>query len=457
MNFSLHSHQKFRSESGNNPLSDPNPSTSGQSKPSKTSSMPYSISPSNPGTFSFPVAGVPSADVAPPRSPDYGFHMLERRTIAMADGKIRFYFALPPDYQGVPVKRFLPPGTEGHGIELGNPDLGSGKSFQSGGLLISEGLGRDGNEMYGCGGQIDHCNSLKRKYGDEYERDWRDGGDEFARRRQQLLQFCSPSSKPNGVPSDSELDLDNGDEDIDGASTSVSQDSQESGREIDDLRSSKDMGFEGNYEDLSSLGFKHPDMNQEAFVKAFLRYSKLVNEDASQRKNYLEDGKHGPLYCLACGRHPILHGPEKTQWCQVLIEIDDEIRTPEDPRTSKDFPDMHGLIMHAYNSQNANLRVDHLGLHKALCVLMGWNYAKPPDNSKAYQSLSSDVAMANKDDLIMWPPLVIIRNTNTRRRIDGIMKGMKNKEVNLKIRGMIHLFIPYLTLRSLVLEYPFGK
>jgi len=28
----------------------------------------------------------------------------------------------------------------------------------------------------------------------------------------------------------------------------------------------------------------------------------LVNENAGQRKNYLEEGKHGRLQCIVCGR-----------------------------------------------------------------------------------------------------------------------------------------------------------
>ena len=91
--------------------------------------------------------------------------------------------------------------------------------------------------------------------------------------------------------------------------------------------------------------------------------------------------------------------------------------------------------MHAYSSQNTDLHVDHLGLHKALCVLMGWNYAKAPENSKAYQSLSSDVASANRDDLIIWPPTMIIRNTNSGSRKDGRMEGMGNKEMDMKLKG----------------------
>lgn len=106
-------------------------------------------------------------------------------------------------------------------------------------------------------------------------------------------------------------------------------------------------------------------------------------------------------------------------------------------RSAKDFPDMHALIMHTYNPDNADSRVDHLGLHKALCVLMGWNYSKPPDNSKAYQFLPADEAAANQDDLIMWPPLVIIHNTNTGKNRDGRMEGLGNKMMDNKIRGIM--------------------
>lgn len=110
-------------------------------------------------------------------------------------------------------------------------------------------------------------------------------------------------------------------------------------------------------------------------------------------------------------------------------------------RSAKDFPDMHSLIMHSYNTDNADTRVDHLGLHKALCVLMGWDYSKPPDNSKAYQFLSADEAAANQDDLIMWPPMVIIHNTVTGKSKDGRMEGLGNKAMDSYIRGIISSFI----------------
>ena len=104
---------------------------------------------------------------------------------------------------------------------------------------------------------------------------------------------------------------------------------------------------------------------------------------------------------------------------------------------------MHGLILHTYNPDRAGLLVDHLGLHKALCVLMGWNYLKPPDNSKAYQSLSADEAATNQDDLIMWPPHVVIHNTNTGKGKEGRIEGLGNKVMDNIIRGILPFFVLY--------------
>ncbi|XP_072951287.1 uncharacterized protein [Typha angustifolia] len=120
--------------------------------------------------------------------------------------------------------------------------------------------------------------------------------------------------------------------------------------------------------------------------KAFLRFSKLLNESTFQQKRYREPGK-GTLLCCVCGSH------------------------------SKEFTDIHSLITHSYHSRKVGVKTDHLGLHKALCVLMGWNWLVAPDNSKAYQS--SPVAEANflKEDLILWPPLVILHNSSIEKKV----------------------------------------
>ncbi|KAL6971548.1 hypothetical protein U1Q18_031227 [Sarracenia purpurea var. burkii] len=448
------SQRKARWESGSKPPSDKKPSSSssaaavagsGGSKPPtpKPSSNPKdnsapkpapTLSPNQPKppTDSIPRSGsgpmppgasLPFPDgLGPPPAPAYGFHMLERRTIVLADGSVRSYFALPLDYQDfTPPRRPMLP----HGSDLAGPALGFDRRFPPLGPMSPEFRERedlyvrDRNQDYWNslrldghgGGPMPHLeNSLKRKGGDENEREGKDGRDEFARQRQHLLQYGNAGANPNRY----QIDSVERPEFIAGTSNPYPRDAMDIGRG-DELRASKYMRIGGGFENLQGRqagvegdngGLKHNDVDQSALKKAFLHFLKLINENASQKKNYLENGKQAPLQCVACGR------------------------------SSKEFPDMHGLILHTYNSDRPDLLVDHLGLHKALCVVMGWNYSKPPDNLRAYQSLSADEAAANQDDLIMWPPMVIIHNTNTGKTKDGRMEGLGNKAMDIKLRDI---------------------
>lgn len=62
----------------------------------------------------------------------------------------------------------------------------------------------------------------------------------------------------------------------------------------------------------------------------------------------------------------------------------------------------------------------------------------PPNNSKAYQNLSAGDAEANVDDLIMWPPTVLIHNTITGKGRDGRMEGLGNRAMDSVLRGITH-------------------
>ncbi|XP_044499680.1 uncharacterized protein LOC123221068 [Mangifera indica] len=330
------SHRKSRWESPKPPLSDP------KSNPSPK--------PSTPALAPFTPPGPRLTFSDPPPPPAYDFHMLDRRTIILADGSVRSYFALPPDYDFTPrpvdsSHRFLR-------NDIGNrfpPQL----SPEAGGL-------RDNREFWNkpIGGP-DGVGAMKRKYGDDMQR-VNPGGEGFAGTSGPIEEKSRPSKYTRSG--------------LGGGQTVVKH----------------------NYFEV----------DESALKKAFLHFTKAINENVAQRKNYLENGKQGRLQCIACRR------------------------------SSKDFPDMHGLIMHTYNSDYADLRVDHLGLHKALCVLMGWNHSKPPDNSKAYQFLPLDEAAANQDDMIIWPPTVIIHNTITGKGKDGRMEGLGNKAMDKTIRDL---------------------
>lgn len=374
-------HRKSNRESGPNntasapskpspskPPSNSKPSPSSRHKPSpKLNPNPIPSPHPRPENFAPPPL--------PPPPPAYGFHMLDRRTIILADGSARSYFALPPDYQDFPPPLPRPP-MRPHGPE---PWLGFDRQFPPGRPIPG------GDDQYRQQNQ-DYWNSLgpegsrKRKFGDE--RDGREVGeinDEFARQRQQLLQYGNMISSSNGSH-------------MAGPSNRV---------QLDETRAPKYMRPEGEYRNLQG---RHNEIDPAKFKSAFMNFIRLINENSNQKKKYLADGKQGSVQCLACGR------------------------------SSKEFPDMHSLIMHTYNQEKEV--AEHLGLHKALCILMSWNHMMPPDNSRSYQRLSGQQAGADRDDLIMWPPHVIIQNTITGKGRDGRMEGLGNKAMDMKLRDL---------------------
>ncbi|KAL5205149.1 hypothetical protein ABZP36_033358 [Zizania latifolia] len=79
---------------------------------------------------------------------------------------------------------------------------------------------------------------------------------------------------------------------------------------------------------------------------------------------------------------------------------------------TRKFPDIDALISHAYDTCKVGLKTKHLGFHKALCVLMGWNWHVAPDTVKAYRSMPDEEVNAMKSDLMLWPPVVIIHNSS---------------------------------------------
>ncbi|KAG7032945.1 hypothetical protein SDJN02_06996 [Cucurbita argyrosperma subsp. argyrosperma] len=116
--------------------------------------------------------------------------------------------------------------------------------------------------------------------------------------------------------------------------------------------------------------------------EAFLKCLKMLNMKASVRKRYKDQGNGGSLYCIVCGRS-----------------------------YSKEFLDTQRLVKHAYMSHKIGLRARHLGLAKAICVLMGWNSALPQDTvTWVPEDLHKEEAVVQKEDLIIWPPVVIVRN-----------------------------------------------
>lgn len=68
------------------------------------------------------------------------------------------------------------------------------------------------------------------------------------------------------------------------------------------------------------------------------------------------------------------------------------------------------MATHAFQSQNDGLRSQHLGFHKGLCALMGWS-AEAVNGVWICETLSYTENLCIKEDLILWPPVVIVHNT----------------------------------------------
>ncbi|KAG8073550.1 hypothetical protein GUJ93_ZPchr0006g43436 [Zizania palustris] len=284
------------------------PSSDSRRHPAPPAPGPVARNAASPAAAFRPPQLQPSVETPPP--PPYGFHNLDRRTMLLADGTVRTYFALPPDYPFEPTPLPSLPHLPRAGPEVWPP----------------------------------HHQPPPQLAPHEAKRKHLADSDEGFHRHPKQPRFEAPHQPPQLPP--------------------------------------------------------HAAVDRQALKRAFLKYTKMLNESAVQRRSYLEGGR---VPCLACGR------------------------------SSKDFADVHGLVMHAYNPPNADSFVDHLGLHKALCVLMGWDYTKVPENSKAYQSLLPDLVQASREDLIIWPPTVIVRNTATGRKKDGRCEGLGNKEMDKKI------------------------
>uniref|UniRef100_A0A6V7QZC1 Uncharacterized protein n=1 Tax=Ananas comosus var. bracteatus TaxID=296719 RepID=A0A6V7QZC1_ANACO len=199
------------------------------------------------------------------------------------------------------------------------------------------------------------------------------------------------------------------------------------------------------------------DVDKQALKRAFLKFSKTINESFSQKKNYLENGKNEPLKCIACGRFAYvwkfsfylttaiaMHalGGAVPTLDGALVDIDGSLGTfgamvaasTEAVKlimptfllidscfygsckanyacfsidwASKDFADVHALIMHAYHSQMQT------------CVLIILDCTR---------HCGRPYFMAT---------IVIIHNTNLGRRKDGRMEGMGNKEMDNKLKDL---------------------
>ncbi|KAK3118919.1 hypothetical protein QOZ80_9BG0710580 [Eleusine coracana subsp. coracana] len=286
------------------------------------------------------VAAVEAVMAAIPPPPRYGLEDLDRSTVALSDGTLRTYFALP--LEPPPQLRQPPPPLPPHLLAPPPPPQLPPRLGPDRWVVPSPGLLPP---VHVPAGALLPVPAMKRKWDDKSN-----GG----------APVVPLGRQPPLLP------------------------------KPDERRAAKQVKVE-------ELG-----VDAKALKSAFLKMVKVINENEADKKNLRANGKLFQLKCSVCKRDSI---------------------------------DLHALLNHAYHAQNPEHRADHLGLHKALCVLMGWNYSVAPVHKNAYQSLSTADAEANQGDLILWPPTVIVENTYKSKN-DGQRDGMSNNEMESKLREM---------------------
>lgn len=98
--------------------------------------------------------------------------------------------------------------------------------------------------------------------------------------------------------------------------------------------------------------------------------------------------------------------------------------------------DTQRLAKHALMSNRPGLRAEHWGLHKAICVLMGWDSNPPLDILNwAPQRLSSAEALIQKEDLILWPPVVIVHNISALKKNQNQQEVITPEMLEVFLRG----------------------
>ncbi|CAM8952356.1 unnamed protein product [Rhodiola kirilowii] len=146
---------------------------------------------------------------------------------------------------------------------------------------------------------------------------------------------------------------------------------------------------------------------KQSVQKAFLFISLKMNENPATRRRYQGQGKAGTLFCIVCKRS-----------------------------NSKEYRDARCLASHSLTCQKSGLRAQHLGLFKAICVTMGWNSDIDQDTAKwTPQVLPKVEALAQKEDLICWPPVFIVHTVSSLGKIHNAHKVLTTEELEAFFRS----------------------
>ncbi|WOG87932.1 hypothetical protein DCAR_0207165 [Daucus carota subsp. sativus] len=192
-----------------------------------------------------------------------------------------------------------------------------------------------------------------------------------------------------------------------------------------------DVQYEDSHsENRETFTRSEPSEDTEEFkqlvINYYLSFTKKLNDNFAVRRRYKEQGRAGSLFCLVCGRSE-----------------------------SKEFTDTRRLATHAFMSHKVGLRTQHLGLHKAICVLLGWKSEVAPNVvTWSPEAISSAETLAQKEDLIIWPPVVVIHDSSTSdhdttiEALESFIKGKGVSSGKVKIAKRNVIVVKFLSTSS---------
>ncbi|CAO2840160.1 unnamed protein product [Amaranthus hypochondriacus] len=146
----------------------------------------------------------------------------------------------------------------------------------------------------------------------------------------------------------------------------------------------------------------------------FLKCILFLNGNPGRQKKFKELGSGVTLKCIICSSY-------------------------------KEFIQTKDVAMHAFTSLKVGLRAPHLGFHRALCVLMGWDPSAQSNGRWICKSLPDVEACSSKEDIILWPPVLIVHNGSPKAsynneqgkisigQLENILRDMGLSEGNTRI------------------------
>lgn len=96
----------------------------------------------------------------------------------------------------------------------------------------------------------------------------------------------------------------------------------------------------------------------------------------------------------------------------------------------KRVPDVKALVSHAKTMKRIKM-AEHRGYARAICELMNFDIIAQDQVNKSIDRSSKKLS----DEIMVWPPVLVLENTRTEKGPDGQWKGVDEAELTEVLEG----------------------